>query len=31
LVADADDDGVPVIAPVDVLIDRPLGSDGEIA
>jgi hypothetical protein len=31
LVVDEEDAGVPVIAPVDVLIDRPLGSDGEIA
>jgi hypothetical protein len=28
-VAAADDAGVPVIAPVDVLIDRPLGREGE--
>jgi hypothetical protein len=29
-VAAADDVGVPVIAPVDELIDRPDGKDGEI-
>jgi hypothetical protein len=30
LVEDAEDAGVPVIAPVDVLIESPAGSDGEI-
>jgi hypothetical protein len=30
LVEDAEDAGVPVIAPVDELIDRPDGKDGEI-
>jgi hypothetical protein len=31
LVADKDEVGVPVIAPVDVLMARPEGSEGEIA
>jgi hypothetical protein len=31
LVADADDAGVPVIAPVDVFRDKPLERAGEIA
>ena len=31
MVEDAEDAGVPVIAPVDVLIESPAGSDGEIA
>ena len=30
MVEDAEDAGVPVIAPVDVLIESPAGSDGEI-